>query len=188
MHADRKMTIRPLAALLALVLVASVSTTALALINPFFTPNELYTQSKTILVVRMGKPVDKKLILVKSTHIVARESTDVMTIPDEEVAEALKFIRLHAKSNIQVEDVVQHAGISRRGLYNKFRKTLGRSVFDEIMRIRTEQIKKLLLETNFNISQIAQIMNFSGPEKLDRYFRRLNNMTPLSYRKKHKIH
>ncbi len=134
-----------------------------------------------------GQPVEKKLILVKSTYIVPRESTDVMNIQDEDVAEALKYIRLHAKSNIQVEDVVRHAGISRRGLYNKFQKILGRSVFEEITRFRIEQITKMLLETNLNVSQIAQAMDFSGPEKLDRYFRRNTGITPLAYRKKSAI-
>jgi len=134
-----------------------------------------------------GKSIDRQLLLVQATHIVTRESTDILTIQDEEVTEALKYIRMHAKSNIQVDDVVQNAGISRRGLYKKFQQTLGRSVFDEITRVRIEQISNMLLETNMNVSQIAHAMNFSGPEKLDRYFQRLNGMTPLAYRKKHKI-
>jgi LacI family transcriptional regulator, galactose operon repressor len=134
-----------------------------------------------------GKPVDQQLIQVQATHIVPRESTDILNIQDDDVAEALSYIRLHAKNNIQVDDVVQFVRISRRGLYKKFQQTLGRSVFDEITRIRNEQITKMLLETNMNVSQIAQAMNFSGPEKLDRYFQRLNGMTPIAYRKKHKI-
>jgi LacI family transcriptional regulator len=126
-----------------------------------------------------------KDIIVEPTHVITRQSTDVMAIDDSDVVKALRFIRQHAKEPIQVGDVLKVVPLSRRALQKRFRRVLNRSVHDEIRRVRTEQVAIMLTETNLAISQIAAAFGYAGIEKLSRYFQREKEMTPLKYRKRY---
>jgi len=126
------------------------------------------------------KPGD---IIVDPIRVVRRQSTDIVAAGDSDVSAALRFIREHADQSIQVNDVIQILCVSRRTLYAKFRKALGRSVHDEIVRVRLARIKSLLTDTQLSISRIAKIMNFTGPDKLFRFFIRETGKTPTEFRK-----
>ncbi len=76
-------------------------------------------------------------------------------------------------------------GISRRGLERRFRMALKRSVFNEIKRVRAEQVARMLVETNQSIGQIALALNYPGIEHISRFFRKEKGMSPLAYRKKY---
>ena len=127
----------------------------------------------------------KKTIYVEPLHIATRQSTDVAAVDDEQVAQAIRFIRKNARENIRVNDVSDFACLSRRSLERRFKSCLNSSVLKEIKNTRTELIKKMLLETNFSILQIAKNLNYSGVDSLVRSFRNQTGTTPLSYRKKH---
>ena len=122
-------------------------------------------------------------VRVDPKAVVSRQSTDIIAVEDPEVSEALRFIREHGTEVIQVSDVVQALCISRRTLYSKFRKTLGRSVHDEIVRVRLKRIHTLLTDTKLSIAWIAETMGFSGPDKLYRFFYRETGKTPTAFRK-----
>jgi LacI family transcriptional regulator len=132
-----------------------------------------------------GKKRVNRTITVSPTHVVARQSTDILAMNDRDVASAVRFIRQHAKEPIQVNNVVEAAAVSRRGLENRFRKILGRSVHDEIKHVRTQLIARMLLETNQSVSQIALALGFSGVENIARYFRQQSGMSLIAYRKKY---
>jgi len=82
-----------------------------------------------------------------------------------------------------VDEVAQHAGLSRRVLERRFRSEIGHSVLEEIRRVRTDQIAKLLLETTWPVSRIAETLGFDDVQHFARYFRSGRKMSPLAFRK-----
>jgi LacI family transcriptional regulator len=128
-----------------------------------------------------GKKTDD--IIVDPIQVVRRQSTDIVAVGDADVSTALRFIRENSDKSIQVNDVIQVLCVSRRTLYAKFHKALGRSVHDEIVRVRLARIKSLLTDTQLSISRIAKVMNFTGPDKLFRFFVRETGKTPTEFRK-----
>jgi LacI family transcriptional regulator len=135
------------------------------------------------MMSRKKRNPDRYTVVVHPTHIVTRQSTDIFAMKDHEVACALRFIRRHAKEIIQVRDVVDAVGVSRRSLEHRFRKELGHSVLDEIKRVRVDQVAKMLVETNLSVSQIALALGYTGVENIARYFKSEMAMSPLAYRK-----
>ncbi len=136
----------------------------------------------------LGKMIYKKRLLkqnivVRPSKIVTRRSTDLLAVEDNDVAEALRFIRKHAKEKIQSSEVAERLAVSRQFLHKRFMNVLGWSVHDEITRNRIEHIATLLVETNLSVSQIALQMGFSGPQHIARYFQKEKGMPPLEYRK-----
>ena len=124
-------------------------------------------------------------IVIKPTHVEVRHSTDIMVIEDDEVLNAMHFIRTHLNQLITVDDVVDGTHLSRRSLERRFILTLGRSIHDEICRTKIERISRMLLETNVSQLQIAHSNGFNSLDNLRRFFHRRAGLTPLEYRKQH---
>ena len=125
-----------------------------------------------------------KKIVVEPTHIVERQSTNVFAVPDRVVAEALDFIRNNAKMQIQVSDVADFVLVSRRELERRFKRHLNRSIHQEIKLARVHLITKMLLETSHTISKIADELGFSGIAHIGRYFRDVEGISLVEYRRK----
>ncbi len=119
------------------------------------------------------------------THIVTRQSTDTLATEDRLVMKAVHFIRQNAKKSIQVTDVAQKVGISRRSLLDRFRAILDRTVQEEIRRVRIERICEMLLETDLPVCQIALRLDFTSIEHISRYFQQEKGISPLAYRKQY---
>ena len=130
-----------------------------------------------------GEPMNGQEIVVKATHVVVRQSTDILALDDANVAAAIRFIRQNAKKKIFVDDVVFHTSLSRRSLEAHFRETIHRSIHEEIRRVRTEQISKMLIETTMPISEITSMFNFTDVEHISRFFRKEKGIGPREYRK-----
>jgi len=144
-----------------------------------------YESAELLDKLMAGEKMENQSIIVQATHIVTRQSTDILAIEDRDVAEAVRFIRKHAKEPVQVGDVLNVVMVSRRSLERRFRRVLGRSVHDEIRRVRIEQVARMLMETNLSISQIALDLGYPGVDHIARNFRREKAMSPLTYRKRY---
>jgi LacI family transcriptional regulator len=133
-----------------------------------------------------GKDVADQRVVGLPSHVVTRQSTDVFAVSDPYVAEALRFIHGWAgKGAIQVDDVVGAIPVSRRSLYDRFAKTLGRSVHEEIKRVRVDHLARLLVSTDLPVAQIASRLGRPDVKNLARYFKQEMGVTPLQYRRRH---
>ena len=124
-------------------------------------------------------------ILVSPSHIVQRQSSDILAVNDPEVAKAMHFIKKSAKNKLLVKDVVKITGLSRRTLERRFKKTIHRSIYSEIQRVRIELISELLIETDLPIYQITSRFNFTDIEHISRYFKIEKGIGLREFRKLH---
>jgi len=122
-------------------------------------------------------------INVRPTHIIQRQSSDILAVEDPEVRKAFFYIRDNAKNKILIKDVVSITNVSRRTLEQRFKKTIHRSIYDEIRHVRVELISKLLIETDLPISRITSSFNFTDSEHISRYFKREKGMGLREFRK-----
>ena len=83
-----------------------------------------------------GEKVSAEALLIEPLGVQIRQSTDVLALPDPAVASAVRFIREHACTGINVNAVLRHTRVSRRVLESRFRKMLGRTPHEEIIRMR----------------------------------------------------
>lgn len=124
-------------------------------------------------------------IMVQPTHVVTRQSTEILAIENREVIRAVRYIRQYAKRAIQVTDVVDVTSLSRRVLEKRFRSILGRSILKEIRHSRVNQIARMLIETNQSILQIALATGFTDANHISRYFQQEKEISPIAYRKQY---
>ena len=138
------------------------------------------------LLARMMKgekpPTGEKLIA--PLGIETRQSSDILAISDADVAAAVEFIKNHATRRITVRDVVSAAHVCRRVLERRFRRRLGRSILDEIHRVRIERAQELLVNTNMPVPEVAKAAGFRDGYHLWSTFRRKRGTSPASFRKR----
>ena len=132
-----------------------------------------------------NKKISASQIMVYPSHIVQRQSSDILAVKDEEVPHAIYYIKQNAKNKILIEDVVNATNVSRRTLENRFKKTIHRSIYSEIQQVRVELISKLLIETDLPISQITALFNFTDVEHISRFFKKEKGIGLREFRKIH---
>lgn len=122
-------------------------------------------------------------ITVQPLGVVTRHSTDVVAVEHPQVATALKLIREHYRDPMTAEGIIAGVPMSRRRLHDAFMRHIGRSVADEITRLRVEHAKRLLAETSEKQHQIALKCGFRSDARLVMVFSRVTGMTPGEYRR-----
>lgn len=129
-----------------------------------------------------GKPPRADPLLIPPTGVVTRQSTSTLAIHDVALAKAVSFIRENAIRPLSVPEIARHAGLSRCVLERRFRETFHRSPGEEIRRVRIEKAKRMLLETDLPIPDVAERCGFGSNAYFTDSFQRALQTSPLRYR------
>lgn len=130
-----------------------------------------------------GQSPPSSRLLLPPSGVVARQSTDTLACADPVVRAALQFIREHAGQRIGVETIVRRAGAGRRELERKFRNVLGRSILQELRRVRLDKAKQLLATTDASMPAIAQQCGFSNAQRFCVVFHQVLGSAPSAFRR-----
>jgi LacI family transcriptional regulator len=115
--------------------------------------------------------------------VVQRQSTSTLAIKDENLAEAVRFIREHACDPCSVTDVLREVPVGRRWLERQFVVQLGRTPHDEIARVRIESAQRMLRRPELGLEEIAFRCGFAGLKAFYQAFRKVAGTTPAAYRR-----
>lgn len=130
-----------------------------------------------------GSPAPPEPILLEPTALVPRQSTDSLAVEDPLVAHALRFVAEHGHERIKVSDVAAAGHVTRRTLERRFRTVLGRSIGEEIARLRVERGKRLLAESKASIKRLAPKAGFRDAMQMCTVFKRVEGLTPSEFRR-----
>ena len=143
-----------------------------------------YEAARHLDEMMRGVTRERRVITYGPAQVIARRSTDTTQIADVVVVKALEFIAVNACAGIGVPEVVRHVGASRRLAEQRFRTQLGRTILDEIRRVRMERVCTLLRETNQAIGEIARQCGFESESHLGSVFRRAHGCTMRDFRRR----
>jgi LacI family transcriptional regulator len=131
-----------------------------------------------------GRVRTSRRVFVQAMGVITRQSTDLVAVNDCDVAAALRFIYREYGNSLSVADVADAVAMSRRGLEKRFRKTLGRTILEEIQLVRIERAKRLLLETSHPVAKVAKLAGFGTTNYFVRFFRQRVGQSPSEFRGK----
>jgi LacI family transcriptional regulator len=142
-----------------------------------------YLLAEHLDALMSGRRLRKRVIPTAPTRVVTRRSTDATVIAERPVARALEFIWRHAGHEpIRVADVVRQVGSSRRFAERHFKTVVGRTILEEIRRVRLERVCTLLAETNLPIGEITRQCGFERESYLARLFKLRFERSMSAYR------
>lgn len=122
-------------------------------------------------------------LVAGAMHVTTRRSTDMIAIGDPDVAAALAWLHRHATSPIRVEELVQHLAVSRRKLEIRFQALLGRTLHDEVKRLRMDRARRFLAETELPVPRIAEAIGYRTTSHFIQVFRAETGQTPARFRR-----
>lgn len=97
-----------------------------------------------------------------------------------------RYIDDHFKENLTLDQLAALAHINKYHLVHTFRREYGTSPISYQISRRIQESRVLLTSTDFNLSQIAQILGFSSLSYFSQSFRRLEGISPMEYRKRNR--
>ena len=141
-----------------------------------------YEAMRALDAMLSGKRPPQDPITYGVLGIVERQSTRDDRGTARIVNRALDFIRLHGASGGTAAEAAKAAGCSASLLQRHFRKTLRRTVMEEIHRVRLEKACRLLRHTETPIGEIATLCGYENSVFLKVLFKRTFGQSMREYR------
>ena len=132
-----------------------------------------------------GKADRDTIITIKPKGVITRRSTDVTAVDDATLRQAATIISRDLSAHFGPSAVATGLGISLRKLNAKSKGELGHSVLDEIVRLRIEEAKRLILSSGDKLAAIAAETGFCNASYFSKVFKGLTGLTPREWRRLH---
>ena len=94
----------------------------------------------------------------------------------------LEYITKNHNYDISVEDLCAKFLYSRSYLCHRFSRINGMGIKEYILRLRTEDAKRLLSASSLNITEIARAVGYSDINCFSQMFKKLTGVSPKRYR------
>jgi LacI family transcriptional regulator len=120
---------------------------------------------------------------LRPLNVVSRDSTRVIPVSDPAVRAAIGYMRDNLAAAIGVPDIAHASGTHVRVLQRRFKKTLGRTISKELLRLRMARAQELLRSTNQPVKAIAIDTGYRYLQSFLRAFREHTGTTPTLLRK-----
>lgn len=139
------------------------------------------------------EPVCQKLLEIillelrrRADFSLASATAPVGARSNRECDQVRRYIDNHFKENLTLDQLAALVHINKYYLSHTFRKEFDTSPINYLISRRIQESCFLLRETDHSLSQIAQILGFSSLSYFSQSFRRLEDISPMEYRKQHR--
>ncbi len=133
--------------------------------------------------IMRGREAPINPVLVPSSMVIPRQSSDIVAVADRWLNQALRFINEHACDPIKVGDVLHAVPVSRRWLERQCQLVLRRSPLEEIHRVQIIRAQQLLLTTDLRMWKIAAKVGIIE-KNFAALFKKNTGLTPLQWRRR----
>lgn len=123
-------------------------------------------------------------LLDKFTQFVFTYEDETLDNPNI-IRKALLYIRENYQKEITLESVSEHVNLSATYFSRLFSKETTKNFTEYINGIRVEESKKLLLDDQYTLCDVAILSGFNDQSYYSKVFKKYEGMTPGMYRKSH---
>ena len=111
--------------------------------------------------------------------ILCNRSNNSQNVYEDEI---IRYIKENYNNFISLDIVAQKFGMNASYLSTYIKKKIGMSFVEYMRSLRIAGAKKLLTETDLDISKISENLGFSDTSSFIRYFKKSEGITPKQYR------
>ncbi len=135
-----------------------------------------------IYIDYLTRAVAARLIRAHSTRSMPRSEVRPGALTRIQLNRAIDYMEENLDKPLALVDVARAVGLSGTHFARRFKQSTGNAPHQYLMRCRVERARRLLVETDNAIAQIAFACGFAHQEHLTRVFRRLSGETPARFR------
>ena len=123
------------------------------------------------------------LLTLDLARVVTRRSTETSCVADPLVARALAYIQEKIGDPLTVAEVAACLNLSRRMLEIRVKRAIGRTLHEEIQRVRLKAARSMLCNTRKTVGEVAAACGFYDASHLGFWFRKFDQTTPTAFRR-----
>lgn len=127
------------------------------------------------------KPSARQVVRISPEGIVVRHSSSAIHGRNSTVVAGLRHLRQEAMADITLDEILRLYPMDRRLFERSCRMILGRTPYQELLRLRLENARRLLAITDLKVAEIAR-RSCLNPQHIAKLFRRHYGVTPEVYR------
>lgn len=94
----------------------------------------------------------------------------------------ISFIYQNLYSNLSLEDICEHINFNPSYISRLFKKEMGITISEYILKEKIEEAKRLLLSDSYSILEISVLLHFNDQSYFTKIFKRFTGMTPKKFR------
>jgi LacI family transcriptional regulator len=143
-----------------------------------------YHGAKLLDRLMQHKPASAEPVRIPPAGLVARKSSDLLAVNHPGVARSLRFLWQNYHQPIGVEDLVKVAAMSRSALHQAFLEQIGRPPGKELHRIRIENAKRLLAQSNMKLETLATSCGYQNANSFWLAFKQTTGVSPRQFQKR----
>jgi len=106
---------------------------------------------------------------------------------DELVASAQQKIESNYGDSCTIEEIIKDIPASRRNIVRRFKQVTGITPIEYLQHTRIEAAKKLLEQTDKQMTEVIYTSGYNDPKAFRKIFRKSVGMTPSEYREKFQV-
>ncbi len=134
------------------------------------------------LKVRISALCSMFVLLNRELRAIYSHSEQKNTSGSYILSRASVFLNRSYSQNIHVRDIAEHCNCSVSYISHIFKKNMGMSVYDYINRLRINDVKVLLSNTDFSVKQISEMAGYASPNYMSEVFKNVTGLSPRAYR------
>lgn len=131
-----------------------------------------------------GKSPPSKPTRIPPKGLIERKSSDLLAVNHPGVARSLQFLWKNFHRPIGVEDLVTVAAMSRSALHQAFLEHIGRPPGKELHRIRIENAKRILAQSNLKLEAVAEACGYQSANSFWLAFKHTTGISPKQFQKR----
>lgn len=120
--------------------------------------------------------------IVAPGNVIRRASTEVERANTPAARVALAFMRQNMRKRMSVADIARHIGVPRRTMERLFRQEIGCAPAAELLSMRLDRARELLVQTPSTVTEIAAQCGFGSLGNFVARFRDRHRCTPTEFR------
>lgn len=101
----------------------------------------------------------------------------------DDMAQAVEYFRAHYNKPVSIEDYAASHNISVSWFIQNFKQYTNTTPAQYVQLLRTTNAKSLLETTNYNISEISNLVGYENPLYFSRFFKKQFGVSPSQFRK-----
>lgn len=141
------------------------------LFSCYITSTELSEINSEILMLQM----------IKKLFLLGQKEFEIFHIHPA-VRKATAYLRLNSTTSITTEELAKHVNLEPSYFHKLFKKNMGMTPYEYIMKHKLNFVKRRLLETNDSIADIAYLHGFSSLSYFSYVFKKQTGLSPSQFR------